>query len=112
MRFSLFIQDSQDAGMAVTSALGFARAALMAGHSIRQMFFHGEGVRCAGVDLHGDDDLRALVGLAEAYMIPLLACSTWIERLDVLTVNNIRRGSLGQWCDGLDDCDRVVSFRA
>jgi len=112
MRFSLFIQDSQDAGAAVASALGFARAALSAGHSIRQMFFHGDGVRCAGVDLNGDADLRALVDLADAHTIPLLACSTWIEKLGVVTVNRIQRGSLGQWCDALDDSDRVVSFRA
>ena len=112
MRFSLFIQDSQAADAAVSSALGFAQAAIAGGHSIRQMFFHGDGVRCAGVDLDGDADLRALVSLAQTHEIPLLACSTWIEKLGVISTNDIRRGSLGQWCDALDAADRLVSFRA
>ena len=111
MRFSLFIQDSPGSGAAVTSALAFATAAIAGGHSLRQVFFHADGVLCAAV-ADGDQDLRALVTLAEGQRVPLLACSTWLEKLGVIASGPIRPGSLGQWCDALDDVDRVVSFRA
>jgi tRNA 2-thiouridine synthesizing protein D len=111
MRFSLFIQDSPEGGAAVASALGFAIAALAGGHALRQIFFHGDGVRAARGAV-ADHDLRALVALAQQHEIPLLACSTWLERLGVIASGPVRAGSLGQWCDALDDVDRVVSFRA
>lgn len=112
MRFSLFIQDSPESGAAVASALGFATAALAAGHGLRQMFFHGDGVRCARAEADQDHDLRALVALAREHGVPLLACSTWLERLGVVAAGAVQAGSLGQWCDALDDSDRVLSFRA
>ena len=59
MRFSLFIQDSPESGAAVASALGFAIAAVAAGHELRQMFFHGDGVRSARASAEADHDLRA-----------------------------------------------------
>lgn len=112
MRFSLFIQDSPDAGMAVSSALDFARAAVESGHALRQIFFHADGVRAARAGADDDTDLRALIGLARTHDVPLLACATWLERLGVIADGAIRPGSLGQWCDALDEVDRVVSFRA
>ena len=112
MRFSLFIQDSPDAGAAVASALGFATAALAAGHVLRQVFFHGDGVRCARAGADADDDLRALFVLVRQHGVPLLACSTWLQRLGVVADGAVQAGSLGQWCDALDEVDRVVSFRA
>jgi tRNA 2-thiouridine synthesizing protein D len=112
MRFSLFIQDSPESGAAVASALGFATAAVAAGHGLRQVFFHGDGVRCARFAADQDHDLRALVALARQHGVPLLACSTWLERLGVVAAGAVQAGSLGQWCDALDDSDRVVSFRA
>lgn len=112
MRFALFIQDSPEAGAAVASALGFALAALAQGEQIRQIFLHGEGVRAARQGADADRDLRALLAIAGQHGIPVLACSTWLERLGVLAVGPIQAGSLGQWCDALDEIDRVVSFRA
>ena len=112
MRFSLFIQDSPDAGTAVASALGFAIAALAGGHAIRQVFLHGDGVRAARAGADVDADLWALLALARQHRIPPLACSTWLEKLGVVPVAPVQRGSLGQWCDALDEVDRVVSFRA
>lgn len=112
MRFSLFIQDSPESGAAVASALGFATAALAGGHALRQVFFHGDGVRCAREGAEADHDLRALVALARQHDVPMLACATWLERLGVVAGDGVRAGSLGQWCDALDDVDRVVSFRA
>lgn len=112
MRFSLFIQDSPESGAAVASALGFAIAAVAAGHELRQMFFHGDGVRSARAGAEADHDLRALVALARRHEVPLLACSTWLERLGVVVGGAVQAGSLGQWCGVLDDVDRVVSFRA
>ena len=112
MRFSLFIQDSPESGVAVASALGFATAALAGGHVLRQIFFHGDGVRCARRGADHDHDLRALVALARRHAVPLLACATWIERLGVIGEGAIQIGSLGQWCDALDDSDRVLGFRA
>lgn len=99
-------------GGAVSSALGFARAALKEGHELRQVFFHGDGVRCSAEPMLADPDVRALLQLAAAHGVPLLACSSWMERLAVLEGAAIHAGSLGQWCDALDDVDRLVSFRA
>jgi len=112
MRFSLFIQDSPDSGAAVASALAFAIAVIDAGHAIRQVFFHGDGVRCARPGADADHDLRALTALAARHDIPLLACSSWLEKLGIMPTGPIRAGSLGQWCEALDDSERVVSFRA
>ena len=112
MRFSLFIQDSPESGAAVASALGFATAALAGGHVLRQVFFHGDGVRCARGGAEADHDLRALVALARQHDVPMLACATWLERLGVVAGDAVRAGSLGQWCDALDEVDRVVRFRA
>lgn len=112
MRFSLFIQDSPETGAAVASALAFASAALAEGHVLRQIFFHGDGVRAARKGAEADPGLRALISLARQHEVPLLACSTWLERLGVEAGDLIRAGSLGQWCDALDEIDRVVSFRA
>jgi sulfur relay (sulfurtransferase) complex TusBCD TusD component (DsrE family) len=112
MRFSLFIQDSPEAGAAIASALGFMLAALDGGDEIRQVFLHGEAVRAARAGAESDHDLRALVALARQHQIPLLACSTWLERLGVAALGAVQAGSLGQWCDALDEVDRVVSFRA
>ena len=112
MRFSLFIQDSPESGAALASALAFAIAAIDGGHAIRQVFFHGDGVRSARPGADVDHDLRALTALAARHEIPLLACSTWLERLGVVASGPIQPGSLGQWCEALDDVDRVVSFRA
>jgi tRNA 2-thiouridine synthesizing protein D len=112
MRFVLFIQDSPESGAAVASALGFATAAVAAGHILRQVFFHGDGVRCARAGADVDHDLRALLVLARQHDVPLLACSTWLERLGVIAQGSVRPGSLGQWCDALEDSDRVMSFRA
>lgn len=112
MRFSLFIQDSPESGAAVASALCFATAAVDSGHVIRQVFFHGDGVRCARGGADVDADLRALVALAHQHDVPMLACATWLDRLGVLAGDAVRAGSLGQWCDALDEVDRVVSFRA
>ena len=112
MRFSLFIQDSPESGAAVASALGFATAALAGGHALRQVFFHGDGVRCARLGAELDHDLRALAALARQHDVPMLACSTWLERLGIVAGDAVRAGSLGQWCDALDEVDRVVSFRA
>ena len=109
MRFSLFIQDSPEQGAAVSSALGFA---LAGGHAIRQVFLHGDGVRAARAGADADADLWALLALVRQHGIPLLACATWLERLGVAVVAPAQAGSLGQWCDVLDEVDRVVSFRA
>ncbi len=112
MRFSLFIQDSPESGAAVASALAFAIAAIDGGHAIRQVFFHGDGVRSARPGADIDHDLRALTALASRHGIPLLACSTWLDKLGITATGPIEGGSLGQWCEALDEVDRVVSFRA
>jgi tRNA 2-thiouridine synthesizing protein D len=117
MVFSLLILAPPAGGSAVAGALRFAAAALDAGHQVRQVFFHGEGVGAvARADLPADEpDLDAAwARLAARGGFPLLACETALARrgLDAgsLRAGAVRAGTLGQFMLAMGESDRVLTF--
>lgn len=117
MVFSILVTAPAVGGCGAAAALRFARAALAAGHRIRQVFFHADGVTAvAAHDLPGGgpDLAGGWAALAAAHGFPLLACETALARrgLDRLpAAGPVRPGTLGQFMVALDDADRVLQFR-
>lgn len=117
MVFSILVTAPPVGGSGAAAALRFARAALAAGHEVRQVFFHGDGVGAfAAHDTGGaGPDLgMAWAALAADHRVPLLACETALARrgLDRLpAAGPVRAGTLGQFMVALDDAGRVVQFR-
>jgi tRNA 2-thiouridine synthesizing protein D len=117
MVFSILVTAPPRGGSGAASALRFARAALDAGHRLRQVFFHGDGVAAlAAVDPPaGEPDLAAdWARLAAEHGVPLLACETALARrgLDAVAVRGpVRPGTLGQFMVALGESGRLVQFR-
>lgn len=117
MVFSILVTAPPVGGSGAAAALRFAGAALAAGHRVRQVFFHGDGVGALAVhDVGGGaPDLGAAwAALAATHGFPLLACETALARrgLDRLAaVGPVKPGTLGQFMVALADADRVVQFR-
>lgn len=117
MVFSILVTAPSVGGSGAAAALRFARAALAAGHGVRQVFFHGDGVGAlVAVDPPGGaPDLAAgWAELASAHGFPLLACETALARrgLDrVVAAGPVRPGTLGQFMVAVADAGRVVQFR-
>lgn len=114
MRFSLFIQ-SPPTGHGAALALRFARAALAAGHSIRQVFFHADAVAAMTPGERAADEIdldREWRRLATEHGVSLLACHTAAARRGVVATDRaaVRPGSLAQFYAALDDSDRLVGF--
>jgi tRNA 2-thiouridine synthesizing protein D len=117
MVFSILVTAAPVGGSGAAAALRFAGAALAAGHQVRQVFFHGDGVgELAAHGLGGAaPDLDAgWAALAATHGFPLLACETALARrgLDRLAATGaVRPGTLGQFMVALADAGRVVQFR-
>lgn len=114
MRFSLFIQ-SPPSSHGAALALRFARAALAGGHSIRQVFFHADGVLALAPGERGADEVdldREWRRLSAEHDVSLLACHTAAARRGVVAADRaaVRPGSLAQFYAALDGADRLVGF--
>ncbi|MFK8019238.1 MAG: DsrE/DsrF/TusD sulfur relay family protein [Pseudomonadales bacterium] len=98
-----------------SSALRFARAALMQGHNIYRVFFYQAGVLCAepGVECNGWAELKA-EGVKD-----LCLCPASVKRYDVarkaVEASNSQEmpfslGGIVQLADAQTVSDRLVSF--
>ncbi len=117
MVISLLVLCSPASGQGASSALRFAVAALAAGHTLRQVFFHADGVLAVPpVDVPADEpDLEAgWAALAAVHGVPLLACETALARRGLdrpgLATGAVRLGTLGQFMLAVAQSDRVLSF--
>lgn len=113
MQFVLVVLGAPGGGGASASALRFARAALAAGHALRQVFFHGEGARAAAaVDAAGAPAECAGWRELAARGVPLLACQTALSRRGLVADPGapVRPGSLGQLLAALPQDGRVITF--
>jgi tRNA 2-thiouridine synthesizing protein D len=117
MVISLLVLCSPASGQGASSALRFARAAVAAGHTLRQVFFHADGVMAVlAVEVPADEpDLGAgWAALAAAHGVPLLACETALARrgLDrpAVATGAVKIGTLGQFMLAVVDSDRVLTF--
>jgi tRNA 2-thiouridine synthesizing protein D len=114
MQFLLIVLDAPGSGAASASALRFARAAMAAGHAVRQVFFHADGVHAAAPAdaIAGEPDPESgWRALADAG-VPLLACTTAMVRRGVSAHPHaaVQPGSLGQLSAALGPGSRVITF--
>ena len=115
MVFSLIVLNAPWQGQAAQSAFRFAEAALLAGHELRQVFFHGDGAQALVAGSRGADqaDLeRAWRELGTRHGIAILACATAAERRGIASegAGAAKAGTLGQLMMALADSDRVLTF--
>ncbi len=114
MQFLLIVLGAPGSGAASASALRFARACLAAGHGVRQVFFHADGVHAAAPPeaVAGEPDLDAGWRTLAAAGVPLLACSTAAARRGVvpLPAAAVQPGSLSQLAAALAPGSRVITF--
>ena len=115
MVFSLIVMNAPWQGQAAQTAYRFARAALAAGHELRQVFFYGDGAQALVAGAKGADqpDLdRAWRELGEAHGVAILACITAAERRGVGAGSRgaANPGTLGQLMLALGESDRVLTF--
>ena len=114
MQFLLIVLGAPGSGAASASALRFAHAATAAGHVVRQVFFHADGVHAAAPPeaVAGETDLEAGWRELARTGIPLLACTTAMARRGVLpqSAAAVRPGSLGQLSAALEPGSRVITF--
>jgi tRNA 2-thiouridine synthesizing protein D len=114
MQFLLIVLGVPGSGAASASALRFARASVAAGHVVRQVFFHADGVHAAAPPeaIAGEPDLEAGWRELAAAGIPLLACTTAMTRRGVRAQPGaaVQPGSLGQLSAALEPGSRVITF--
>lgn len=87
-------------GQPAAKALPFAKAAVIAGHDITQVFFYGDGIFCANSDW-------------QSVCSTLLVCSTSVYKRGVSKENlmiGFQISGLGQFMQALQDADRYMIF--
>lgn len=117
MDFTLFVLATPNAGQGALSALHFARAAIAAGHRVRQVFFYGAGALASGrFDLPGDAiDVVAGFALLSSHGVELVACASSAARRGVAAeaaslMPGVVQGSLGCLAEALATSHRVLTF--
>ncbi len=118
MIFTLIILTSPNVNQATHTGYRFARAAVAAGHHVRQAFFYADGALAAGsARMAGDetDTVAAWAELAAQHGIELIACETAAARrgvgdLKTETRSGMLMGSLSQLMVALEGSDRVLTF--
>ncbi len=130
MIFSLAVYGAPCSSQAPDSAYRFARAALAAGHSVKRIFFYGDGVFNATAYSCPPQDEVPLVqrwqALAAEHNIDLVVCIAAAVKRGILDENEAKRyglsgsslasgfalSGLGQLVDAALESDRLISFGA
>ena len=121
MRYTLLVLTPPDSGASARHALGFARAAVEAGHELACVFFFDAGVLTAltGAEAAQDEfDLRdAWSAFASETSCPLLACVASAARFGLgedPSGDRLRSGfsiaGLGELVDASSRSDRLLTF--
>lgn len=110
------------------AAYRFANAALLAGHTVKRIFFHGDGVLNANcLSSPPQDELhlyQAWINLAKSHNIELIVCIASALRRGILDESESLRyqkpafsmqapfvlSGLGQLVEALVESDRFISF--
>ena len=106
MEISLIIRTHPGDGERLSLALRFINTAIAEGHSVRQCFFQGEGVRSALEPQRQDTWLQ----IADSTGADLLLCSQAVEIHAVDASAPFQIGGLGSLVEAAVRSDRVVSF--
>ena len=118
MNFAVVIHGDPSEDTSLVRALGFARAALAAGHELYRVFLYHDAVRIANKQYQARPDLiRAWQELAGKQRFELTACVSAAERRGVQSNHGaFREGfvivGLGQFADCLLNADRTITFRS
>lgn len=115
MRINLLVQGAPFATSAQENALGFARAAVDAGHRIDRVFFYKEAVAIANRFASDDDGIRAgWAKLAAASGFELAVCIAAASRRGIVEDGSLADGfaivGLGQLVEAMEQGDRLVTF--
>lgn len=129
MKINLLVTGPLYSSQSGYSALRFCEAAVIAGHTISQVFFYQDGVTQASrLSLPLDDEFEPVaqwVEFSTSNGVPLIVCVSAAERRGVMSdeqalENQLGTGNLGLNFDvaGLGvlheaslSCDRTVSFK-
>ena len=106
MDISLIIRTHPEDCERLSLSLRFINAAIVEGHTVRQCFFQGEGVRSA-VEPHYQDKWQQI---ADSTSAELLLCSQAVEVYAVDAHAPFQIGGLGALVEAAVRSDRVVSF--
>lgn len=128
MDFAIVVRSGPVASEGSRSALRFARALLTAGHSLKRVFFHGEGSYNAAaltVVPQDEEDLTAAwAELGREHQLDLVICVASALERGMLDAAEAQRyelpgasirpefviSGLGQLIDAALDVDRLVTF--
>lgn len=128
MIFSISVLSAPYSSQEALAAYKFAQATLLAGHSIKRIFFHGDGVLNASclttapqdeINLH-----QAWVTLAETHHVELIVCIASALRRGIIDQSEASRyqkaafslqtpfvlSGLGQLVEAVMESDRFISF--
>jgi len=117
--FTLVIDSPPEAVNAQANAIGFAKAALAAGHTINTVFFFQQGVNIANhsADWPADEWIPtdAWLELTQQYELELVLCSAAAQRRGIDEQFNtikagFRIGGLGELVMASKNCDRMMQF--
>ena len=106
MDISLIIRTHPEDGERLSLALRFITQRLQKGHTVRQCFFQGEGVRSA-LESHLQDTWQQI---ADSTGAELLLCSQAVEVHAADAHAPFQIGGLGALVEAAVRSDRVVSF--
>lgn len=115
MRVDLLIQSAPLATSAANNALGFARAAVEAGHGVRRVFFYKEAVVIGNRFAADTRGLRAAwLEFGDRNDVELVLCVSAAERRGVVEGHTLAEGfllrGLGVLVETMAESDRLVSF--
>ncbi len=119
MSILLIVHASPWGSSLANTALRFALAATLEGHSVAAVFFHGDGVYNAipgrKTDPGAHDLADAWAQLAESHATDLMLCSgSSGRRLSVADIDHappgFREAGLVEMLSVMESCDQVVSF--
>lgn len=115
LRIDLLIQGAPLATSAAKNALGFARAAVDAGHQVGRVFFYKDAVAIGNRLAHDKRHLRdAWVDFGRRHGVELVLCVAAAERRGVVEEHTLAEGfalrGLGVLVATMADSDRLVSF--
>ena len=115
LRINLLVQGAPFATSALENALGFARAAVSAGHSIDRVFFYKDAVAIGNRFATDDDGVRAgWTAIAAEAGIELAICIAAASRRGIQDGDSLAAGfvivGLGQLIEAMEASDRLVTF--
>ena len=114
MRFGLLIQGGALATGAAPTALGFAQAAVEAGHEVRRVFFYKDAVAIGNRFAADERGVRAAwAEFGKRHDVELVLCVGSAQRRGVVeetVAEGFQLAGLGLLVEAMIEADRLISF--